>query len=88
MTEHDEWAHDYIQDEAPVQIASAMVALADEVRLLMSSARDIEEMRQAERSEPAKRLGALVNATGTVEWQASQVMYTLATRVSDLKTPR
>jgi hypothetical protein len=85
MTEHDDWARDYILDAAPVQIASAMIALADEVQQASDEAPSIEAGRAVERSQAWARLAALVNATGEVEWKSSQTMFTLARRAAGLK---
>lgn len=85
MTEYDDWARDYILDAPPVQIASAMIALADELQQASDDAPSIEAARAVERSQAGARLAALVNATGEVEWQSSQTMYALARRVAGLK---
>ena len=87
MTDHDTWARDYIRDEAPLQIASAMIALAEEHRQIVDSARTVVEIRESSTSEPALRLNALTEATAKVDWQSSQVMSALAKRVAGDKAP-
>ena len=86
MTEHDDWARDFILDAPPLQIASALISLADEVKLAETDAQSLDDLRQVGKSQAWARLAALANATSQVEWQSSQVMFTLARRAAELKT--